>query len=64
MVNANSKSLSVQSREDDYELIELRKHLACPPGCSQATEAYASINSLDAKPIPVIVDSGSDIMLI
>ena len=64
MVNANSESLSVQSREDDYELIELCKHLLCPPGCSKATEAYASINSLDAKPIPVIINSGSDIMLI
>ena len=38
------------------------------PGClflgTKATEAYASINNPDTKPIPVIVDSNSDITLI
>ena len=64
----NTTSLAAQTQEDKGELIELRKLLARPPGCSflgaKATEAYASINELDAKPIPVIIDSGSDITLI
>ena len=49
-------------------LIELKRHLARPPGCSflgaRATETWASLNSPDVTPIPVIVDSGSDITLI
>ena len=48
-------SLATQVQEDNCELIELRKHLARPPGCSflgaKATEAYASINGSDTKPI-------------
>ena len=64
----NTTSLATQVQEESGELIELCKHLARPPGCSflgaKATEAYASINDPAAKPIPVIVDSGSDITLI
>ena len=64
----NTTSFATQSQESNGELMELRKHLARPPGCSflgaKATEAYASINELDAKPISVIIDSGSDITLI
>ena len=61
-------SLANQVQEDNQELIELRRHLSRPPGCSllgaKATEAYASINDIDGKPISVIIDSGSDITLI
>lgn len=64
----NITSFAAQTQEDDGELIELHKHLARPPGCSflgaKATETYASINEIDAKPISVIIDSGSDITLI
>ena len=64
----NTVSYTTQVQEGNDELIELRKHLARPPGCSflgaKATEAYASINDVNGKPIPVIVDSGSDITLI
>ena len=64
----HTTSLATHVQEDNLELVELRKHLARPPGCSflgaKATEAYASINGLDTKPIPVIIDSGSDITLI
>lgn len=64
----HTSSFVTQVQEDNGELIELRKHLGRPPGCSflgsKVTEAYASINALDTKPIPVIIDSGSDITLI
>ena len=64
----SSTSFTTQTEENNFELIELRKHLARPPGCSflgaKMTEAYASIGDLDAKPIPVVIDSGSDITLI
>lgn len=68
IVNDSTSSLASQSGENGCELIELRKHLVRPPGCSflgaKATEAYTSINDPDAKPIPIIIDSGSDITLI
>ena len=64
----SSTSFATQAEENNFELIELRKHLAHPPGCSflgaKMTEAYASIGDLDAKPIPVVINSGSDITLI
>ena len=49
-------------------LIELKKHLARPPGCSflgsQATQVPATMNFLDQNLMKVIVDSRSDITLI
>ncbi|EDR10742.1 uncharacterized protein LACBIDRAFT_324609 [Laccaria bicolor S238N-H82] len=61
-------TLATQVQESNGDLIELRKHLARPPGCAflgaKVTEAYASLNGLDTRPIPVIIDSGSDITLI
>ncbi|KAF7341208.1 TY3B-TY3B protein [Mycena venus] len=49
-------------------LIELRKHMARPPGSTflgaRATEATATVGSLTTDPIIIIVDSGSDITLI
>jgi len=61
-------SFATQVQEDNQELIELRRHLSRPPGCSflgaKATEAYASINDVGARPVSVIIDSRSDIMLI
>ena len=48
--------------------IELKKHLSRPPGCSflgaRATETLASLDDSEESPIPIIVDSGSDITLI
>lgn len=55
---------------DDLErpTIELKRHLAWPPGCSflgaRATETLASLDDPKSKPILVIIDSGSDITLI
>nr|GAT46647.1 predicted protein [Mycena chlorophos] len=49
-------------------VVELRKHMARPPGSSflgsSATETVATVNSLSADPIRVVIDSGSDITLI
>jgi len=49
-------------------LIELKKHLARPPGCSflgsQAAQVPATMNFLDRNLTKAIVDSGSDITLI
>lgn len=49
-------------------LIELKKHMARPPGCAflgaKATEGQAFINSETENHVPVIFDSGSDITLI
>ena len=49
-------------------LIELKKHLARPPGCSflgsQATQVPATVNFLDQNLMKVIIDSRSDITLI
>ena len=49
-------------------VIELSKHSARPPGCSflgaRATETTGSLNDPEDKPIPIIIDSGSDITLI
>lgn len=49
-------------------LVELRKYMARPPGCSflgsKATKAEAYVGQETEKPIDVIVDSGSDITLI
>ena len=48
--------------------MELKKHSARPPGCSflgaRATETSGSLNDPEAKSIPIIIDSGSDITLI
>ena len=30
----SSTSFATQAEENNFNLIELRKHLACPPGCS------------------------------
>jgi hypothetical protein len=52
----------------DKALIELRKHMARPPGCSflgsTPTEAEATVGGLNIDLIRVIIDSGSDITLI
>jgi len=49
-------------------LVELKKYLAWPLGCSflgaQATQVIATINSLESNSSKVIVDLGSDITLI
>jgi hypothetical protein len=49
-------------------MIVLRKYMARPPGSAflgaSATEATATVNSMDTDPIKVIIDSGSDITLI
>ena len=54
--------------QDDKSLIELRKIMGRPPGCSflgaKATQTEASTGSIHGDRIPVIVDSGSDITLI
>ena len=56
------------SKEVDQPIVELKKHLARPPGCSflgaRATETLGSLNDPNVRPIPIIVDSGSDITLI
>ena len=58
----------IPGNETDKPTIELKKHLARPPGCSflgaRATETFASINNPQGETIPVIIDSGSDITLI
>ncbi|RDB19963.1 hypothetical protein Hypma_012730 [Hypsizygus marmoreus] len=52
----------------DKGLIELKKVMARPLGCSflgsRATQATANIGGLDIDPTNVIIDSGSDITLI
>jgi hypothetical protein len=49
-------------------LIEVRKHMARPPGCaflgSNPVEATATVNGLDVDPLITVIDSGSDITLI
>jgi len=49
-------------------IIELRKHLAQPPGCAFlgacATEMMAHLNDLESKLVTIIVDLGSNITLI
>lgn len=50
------------------DILELKKYMARPPGCSflgaHATETVATLNSRNSTPISVIIDSGSDITLI
>ena len=57
-----------KSNESEKPVVELSKHLARPPGCSflgvRATKTQGSLNDPKAKPIPIIIDSGSDITLI
>lgn len=47
--------------------LSLPRYAAKPPGCSflgaKATQTMAKINDFESKPIPVILDSGSDITL-
>lgn len=49
-------------------MIELKKYMARPAGCSflgaRATEPTVFINDTNSNPIPIIIDSGSDITLI
>ncbi|KAF7304188.1 Reverse transcriptase domain-containing protein [Mycena indigotica] len=59
----------VHSPDDEGKtVIELRKHMARPPGSSflgsSATETVTTVNSITTDPIRVIVDPGSDITLI
>ena len=66
------KTVSFHTRTIDNKtnksVIELSKHLARPPGCSflgaRTTETTGSLNDPEAKSIPIIIDSGSDITLI
>jgi hypothetical protein len=64
----NSVNYHVRHSSASKPIVELRKYMARPPGCSflgaKATETTATIGGLDADPISVIVDSGSDITLI
>lgn len=66
----NSVSYFTQAKEGNTKgmTIKLRKHMSRPPGCSflgvQATETLASLNELEECPVPIIIDSGSDLSLI
>jgi hypothetical protein len=64
----NYRIISSSGVSDSKPLIELRKHMARPGGSSflwsKATEAHATVGSLTADPIIIIVDTGSDITLI
>jgi hypothetical protein len=64
----NSVNYHVRHSSVSKPIVELRKYMARPPGCSflgaKATETTATIGGLDTDPISVIVDSGSDITLI
>jgi hypothetical protein len=61
-------SLALDDETGHKPIIELKRIMARPPGCSflgsRATQVPVSINSIIAKPTTVIVDSGSDITLI
>ena len=61
-------SLALDDDTGHKPIIELKRIMARPPGCSflgsRATQVPVSINSIIAKPTTVIVDSGSDITLI
>lgn len=54
--------------QDDQSLIELRRIMGRPPGCSflgaRATQTEAYAGSMHGDVLPLIVDSGSDITLI
>lgn len=58
----------VQKDNTNETTIELKKHLSRPPGCSflgaRATETLACLNDPEDRPVPLIIDSGSDITLI
>lgn len=64
----NSTNQSDILEEMNNRILIMRKRNAKPAGCSflgsKATEAIAKINDLQANPISVILDSGSDITLI
>jgi hypothetical protein len=64
----NYRIISSSGVSESRPLIELRKHMARPGGSSflgsKATEAHATVGSLTADPIIIIVDTGSDITLI
>jgi hypothetical protein len=57
-----------QEAPSSGKLVELRKLMARPPGCtflgSRATQTTATVGGVDLDPIKVIVNSGSDITLI
>jgi hypothetical protein len=63
-----SVNYHVRHSTGNKPLVELRKYMARPPGCSflgaRATEATATVGGLDVDPLSVIIDSGSDITLI
>ena len=67
-MNSVSFHTCTQDRKTGKSVVELRKHLARPPGCSflgaHAMETSGSLNDPEAKSIPIIIDSGSDITLI
>ncbi|KAJ3007678.1 hypothetical protein NUW54_g3453 [Trametes sanguinea] len=54
--------------EHPAELLELKRSMARPPGCSflgaRATTIEARLQSQEGEQVPVILDSGSDITLI
>ena len=58
----------VKGNRDKGDLIELKRHMSCPLGCSflgsKAMQAMASVGGLNEEAVKVIVDSGSDITLI
>ena len=62
------RTYHTQIGKADKSLIELRKIMGRPPGCSflgaKATQTEAFAGSLNGDRLPVIVDSGSDITLI
>ncbi|KAF7372967.1 TY3B-TY3B protein [Mycena sanguinolenta] len=64
----NFRVLHSLSSDPDKTLIELRKHMARPPGSAFlgaiATEVPATVGGLNTDPVIVIADSGSDITLI
>jgi hypothetical protein len=59
---------SSQELANGQTLIELKRFMSRPPGCSflgsRATQIPATINATDANHTTVIIDSGSDITLI
>jgi hypothetical protein len=67
-ISARTFEIHINGHSAERPLIELRKLMARPPGCtflgSKPVQTWASVNGLDINPLGVLVDTGSDITLI
>lgn len=58
----------LDAKNGNKPVVELKKYLARPPGCSflgsKATSVPITVNSIDSNHSSIIVDSGSDITLV